>query len=119
MEPTVADAVEVEAAGTPPKQIREFVGRVATGHESVSLAVMRSPAGWVEPAQTPDFDEHTAVLSGMLVVHHDGGRLDVRAGQSVTVPAGVRVRYETPAGAEYVAVCLPAFAMDIVHREGA
>ena len=117
MEPTVADAVEVEAAGTPPKLIREFVGRVATGHEAVSVAVMRSPAGWLEPAQTPEFDEHTAVLSGTLVVHHDGGAVEVRAGQSVTVPAGLRVRYETPEGAEYVAVCLPAFGMHIVHRE--
>ncbi|HEX6595781.1 MAG TPA: cupin domain-containing protein [Acidimicrobiales bacterium] len=117
-EPVVADAVQVEAAGTPPKQIREFVGRVATGHESVSVAVMRSPAGWAEPPQTPEFDEHTAVLAGTLLVHHDGGTTEVRAGQSVTVPAGVRVRYETPDGAEYVAVCLPAFGMDLVHREG-
>ena len=116
-DPAVADAVEVEAAGEPPKLIREFVGRVATGDETVSVAVMRSPAGWAEPAQTPEFDEHTSVLAGTLLVHHPAGTTEVRAGQSITVKAGLRVRYETPDGAEYVAVCLPAFSPDLVHRE--
>jgi mannose-6-phosphate isomerase-like protein (cupin superfamily) len=112
----VSDAVVVAAAGTPPKEIREFVGRVATGQRAVSVAVMRSPAGWVEPPQAPEFEEHTVVLSGTVVVHCGGERIEVRAGQSVTVPAGVRVQYETPEGAAYVAVCLPAFAMDLVNR---
>ncbi len=79
---------------------------------------MESPAGWSEPAQQPDFDEHTIVLSGAVVVHHDGGSTEVTAGQAVLVKAGTRVRYETPAGAQYVAVCVPAFSPDTVHREG-
>ena len=116
----VADPVRIEAAGNKPKLIDEFVGRVRTGSEGVSIARMKSPEGWVEPAQTPDFEEHTLVIAGMLRVEHAGGVLDVRAGQLVTVRAGERVRYSTPepGGAEYVAVCLPAFAPGTVHREG-
>ena len=118
-QPVVTDAVHVAAVGSPPKTIREFVGRVATGNEQLSVALMESPAGWSEPAQQPEFDEHTVVLSGALVVHHDGGPpFDVRAGQAVLVRAGTRVRYETPDGAQYLAVCVPAFSPDTVHRAG-
>jgi ethanolamine utilization protein EutQ (cupin superfamily) len=107
----------VEAAGTKPKLIDEYVGRVNTGEERVSVAHMRSPAGWVEPTQTPEFDEYTVVLEGALTVEHDGGSTTVAAGQAVLVRAGERVRYATPDGASYVAVCLPAFSPDTVHRE--
>jgi ethanolamine utilization protein EutQ (cupin superfamily) len=107
----------VEAAGTKPKLIDEFVGRVNTGEERVSVAHMRSPAGWVEPGQRPDFDEYTVVLEGALRVEHDGGALDVAAGQAVLVPGGEWVRYSTPEGASYIAVCLPAFSPDTVHRD--
>ncbi len=108
----------VPAAGTPPKIIEEFVGRVNTGTSSLSIARMRSPAGWVEPAQTPQFDEYTLVLQGRLRVESRTGAMDVRAGQAVIVPAGEWVRYSTPEeGAEYVAVCLPAFSPATVHRE--
>jgi ethanolamine utilization protein EutQ (cupin superfamily) len=107
----------VEAAGTKPKLIDEHVGRVNTGEERVSIAHMRSPAGWVEPGQRPDFDEYTLVLTGPLHVEHDGGVLEVQAGQTVLTRAGEWVRYSTPEGAEYVAVCLPAFSPDTVHRD--
>lgn len=111
--------VRVEAAGRPPKRIDEFVGRASSGTASVSIARMRSPAGWVEPAQRPEFDEYTVVLAGELHVEHDGGVLEVRAGEAVLVRGGERVRYSTPleGGAEYLAVCLPAFSPDTVHRE--
>ena len=101
------------------KLIEEFVGRVNTGTESVSVAHMTAPEGWEEPAQRPDFDEVTLVLRGTVRVEHDGGSLDVTAGQAVMTRAGERVRYTTPAvgGAEYVAVCVPAFSPDTVHRE--
>ena len=99
------------------KLIDEYVGRAATGSEQVSVAHMRSPAGWQEPAQTPEFDEVTLVLGGAVHVEHDGGMLVVSAGQAVLTRAGERVRYTTPEGAEYVAVCLPAFAPVTVHRE--
>ncbi len=99
------------------KLIDEHVGRASTGTEAVSVAHMRSPAGWEEPAQAPEFDEVTLVLAGAVHVEHDGGTLVVRAGQSVLTRAGERVRYTTPEGAEYVAVCVPAFAPDTVHRE--
>ncbi len=110
----------IEAAGTGGKVIEELVGRVNTGDGGVSIARMRSPQGWEEPAQTPEFDEFTVVLSGVVVVEHDGGRLEVRAGEAVCTRAGERIRYTTPepGGAEYVAICVPAFSMDIVHREG-
>jgi mannose-6-phosphate isomerase-like protein (cupin superfamily) len=107
----------VEAAGTKPKLIDEYVGRVNTSEERVSVAHMRSPAGWVEPGQRPEFDEYTVVLEGALHVEHDGGALEVRAGQAVLVPGGEWVRYSTPDGASYIAVCLPAFAPDTVHRD--
>ncbi len=109
----------VEAAGTPPKLIDEFVGRVNTGTDSVSVARMRSPTGWSEPGQRPEFDEVTVVLAGMIRVEHEGGTLDVREGQAVLTRADEWVRYSTPVegGAEYVAVCLPAFSPDTVHRD--
>jgi ethanolamine utilization protein EutQ (cupin superfamily) len=115
--PVVNDAVQVMAAGEPPKTIIEYVGRVATGDERVSVALMRSPEGWTEPAQTPEFDEYTVVLQGTLVLHHDGGETAVRGGQAVNVPAGMKVRYSTPDGAEYVSICVPAFAFDLAHRD--
>jgi quercetin dioxygenase-like cupin family protein len=109
----------VEAAGTLPKVIEEYVGRVNTSETGVSIARMRSPQGWEEPPQSPDFDEYTLVIAGLLVVEHDGGRLEVRPGEAVHTRPGERVRYLTPepGGAEYVAVCLPAFSPDTVHRE--
>jgi mannose-6-phosphate isomerase-like protein (cupin superfamily) len=107
----------VEAAGTKPKLIDEYAGRVNTGEARVSVAHMRSPAGWVEPGQRPEFDEYTLVLGGALRVEHDGGELSVRPGQAVLARAGEWVRYSTPDGAEYVAVCVPAFSPDTVHRD--
>ena len=109
----------VEAAGTMPKLIDEYAGRVNTGDERVSVAHMRSPSGWVEPGQRPDFDEYTLVLQGALHVEHEGGELDVRPGQAILVRGGEWVRYSTPdpAGAEYVAVCLPAVSPGTVHRD--
>jgi ethanolamine utilization protein EutQ (cupin superfamily) len=108
----------VEAVGTKPKLIDEYVGQVNTGESRVSVAHMRSPAGWVEPGQRPDFDEYTVVLEGVLQVEHEDGQLEVRAGQAVLVPGGEWVRYSTPEGASYIAVCLPAFSPDTVHRDG-
>ncbi|MBC7375179.1 MAG: cupin [Frankiales bacterium] len=99
------------------KLIDEYVGRASTDSADVSVAHMRSPAGWEEPAQTPEFDEITLVLSGEMHVEHEGGLMVVAAGQAVLTRGGERVRYTTPNGAEYVAVCLPAFAPDTVHRE--
>ena len=109
----------VPAEGTEPKLIEEYVGRVNTGDASVSIARMRSPQGWEEPAQTPEFDEYTLVLAGMLLVEHEGGSVEVRAGEAVHTKAGERVRYSTPepGGAEYVAVCVPAFSPETAHRE--
>ena len=107
----------VEAAGTKPKLIDEYAGRVNTGEDRLSVAHMRSPAGWLEPGQTPEFDEYTLVLSGALHVEHAGGELQVPAGQAVLARAGEWVRYSTPEGAEYVSVCLPAFSPDTVHRD--
>lgn len=112
--------IRVAAAGTKPKIIEEFVGRVATGTAGVSIARMKSPSGWVEPGQTPEFDEYTVVLAGALRVEsRDGSFLEVRAGQAVHTPRGEWVRYSTPGpdGAEYVAVCLPAFSPDTVKRD--
>jgi ethanolamine utilization protein EutQ (cupin superfamily) len=113
----IASPSRVEAAGTKPKLIDEHVGRVNTGEERLSLAHMRSPAGWVEPGQRPEFDEYTLVLAGTLHVSHEAGELQVAAGQAVLARAGEWVRYSTPEGAEYVAVCLPAFSPDTVHRD--
>jgi ethanolamine utilization protein EutQ (cupin superfamily) len=106
----------VEAAGTKPKLIDEYVGRVNTGEERVSVAHMRSPEGWLEPGQRPHFDEYTVVLEGYLRVEHEGGALDVRTGQAVLTRAGEWVRYSTPDGASYVAVCLPAFSPETVPK---
>jgi uncharacterized cupin superfamily protein len=116
----IAGPSRVEAAGTKPKLIDEYVGRVNTGEERVSVAHMRSPEGWVEPGQRPDFDEYTVVLDGCLRVEAEGSEpLDVRAGQAVLVRGGEWVRYSTPeaGGAGYVAVCLPAFGPETVHRD--
>lgn len=110
----------VQAAGNKPKIIREFVGRVNTASSNASVARMSSPAGWVEPGQTPEFDEYTVVLDGTLTVETRGGTLKVAAGQAVIAPKGEWVRYSTPDGpCEYLAVCVPAFAPDIVRRDPA
>ena len=108
----------VEAAGDPPKLIDEYVGRVNTRTEVVSIAHMRSPAGWSEPGQRPTFREYTVVLKGALLVDFEGGSLEVRAGQGVVCEPNEWVRYSTPGedGAEYIAVCMPAFSPDTVHR---
>jgi mannose-6-phosphate isomerase-like protein (cupin superfamily) len=115
----IPGAARVEAAGTPPKLIDEFVGRANTGEERLSVARMRSPTGWAEPGQRPEFDEVTVVLAGMIRVEHEDGALDVREGQAVLTRAGEWIRYSTPeeGGAEYIAVCLPAFSPETVHRD--
>ena len=109
----------IEAAGNKPKIIEEFIGRVNSKESRLSVARMRSPGGWVEPGQTPEFDEFTVVLRGTLRVTHRDGVLDVPAGQAVVTHAGEWVQYSTPGdeGAEYVAVCLPAFSPGTVHRD--
>src|SRR5690242_698938 len=109
----------IQAAGNKPKRIEEFIGRVNAATEALSIARMTSPAGWVEPGQTPEFDEYTVVLKGMLRVTTHEGDLDVRAGQAIITPAGHWVRYSTPdpQGAEYLAVCLPAFSPETVRRD--
>ena len=109
----------IQAAGTKPKRIEEYAGRVNSGHAKVSVARMVSPEGWLEPGQRPDFEEITVVVKGMLRVEHAGGTIDVRAGQAIVAHPGEWVRYSTPeaGGAEYVAVCLPAFSMETVHRD--
>ena len=109
----------IAAAGNKPKIIDEFIGRVNSGETRVSIARMRSPSGWIEPGQTPEFDEFTVVLQGVLRVAHADGALDVKAGQAVLTRAGEWVQYSTPdpAGAEYLAVCLPAFSPQTVHRD--
>jgi mannose-6-phosphate isomerase-like protein (cupin superfamily) len=115
----IAQATRIEAAGNKPKLIDEYVGRVNSSTVALSIAHMRSPSGWVEPGQRPTFTEYTVVLQGTLVVEHEGGRLEVRAGQAVTCAPGEWVRYSTPGpeGAEYLAVCTPAFSPDAVHRD--
>lgn len=109
----------IEAAGDKPKIIDEYVGRVNSDTSALSIAHMRSPAGWTEPRQRPEFHEYTLVLRGMVRVEHDGGTLDVRAGEAVITYPGESIRYSTPLadGAEYVAVCLPAFSPGTVHRD--
>ena len=107
----------VQAAGSPPKRIEEFVGRVNSGDESVSVARMKSPPGWKEPGQRPQFLEITLVLSGALRVKHDGGEIDVAAGQAIVTGPGDWVQYSTPQGAEYVAICMPAFSPQTVYRD--
>ena len=109
----------IESAGNKPKQIQEFAGRVNSGHASVSVARMISPSGWEEPGQRPEFEEITVVIRGTLRVEHETGVLEVRAGQAVATAPGEWVRYSTPGaeGAEYIAVCLPAFSPATVHRD--
>ena len=109
----------VTAAGNKPKRIEEYAGRVSSNHVNVSVARMVSPAGWEEPGQRPEFDEITVVLRGVVRVEHEGGTLDVTAGQAVIASAGEWIRYSTPGddGAEYMAVCLPAFSPESVHRD--
>jgi ethanolamine utilization protein EutQ len=115
----IAQPTRIQSAGNKPKLIDEYIGRVNSQTTSTSVAYMRSPSGWLEPGQTPAFDEFTIVLKGMLRVEHERGSLDVAAGQAVIAQAGEWVRYSTPneGGAEYIAVCLPAFSMDTVNRD--
>jgi mannose-6-phosphate isomerase-like protein (cupin superfamily) len=114
LQPTI-----VQAAGTPPKRIEEFFGRVNSATENVSIARMKSPSGWSEPGQTPEFDEYSVVLSGVLHVAFRDEEFDIHAGQAFFSPKGKWVRFSTPSteGAEYISVCLPAFSPDIVHRD--
>jgi mannose-6-phosphate isomerase-like protein (cupin superfamily) len=115
----VETPIVIAAAGNKPKRIEEFVGRVATKHSDVSVARMTSPSGWQEPGQTPQFEEVTVVLRGLVRVEHSAGVIDVRAGQAIVTKPGEWVRYSTPEpeGAEYIAVCLPAFSPETVHRD--
>jgi len=115
----VAQATRIQAAGTKPKLIDEYIGRVNTKTSSLSVAHMRSPQGWEEPGQAPEFEEFTLVLKGTVRVRYQGGEMDVVAGQAVVAHAGEWVQYSTPldGGAEYIAVCLPAFSMETVHRD--
>jgi mannose-6-phosphate isomerase-like protein (cupin superfamily) len=109
----------IKAAGTMPKLIEEYIGRVSTGTGAVSVARMKSPAGWIEPGQTPDFDEYTVVLAGLLKVSTKSGDVEVRAGQAIIAARGEWVQYSSPlaGGAEYISVCAPAFSPDTVHRD--
>ncbi|WP_404788927.1 cupin domain-containing protein [Altericista sp. CCNU0014] len=115
----IGKTTKIEAVGHPPKTIEEFIGRVNSRIETVSIARMQSPSGWSEPGQTPEFDEYTVVLQGCLRVETKEKVLDVMAGQAVIVNRGEWVRYSTPGseGAEYIAVCIPAFSPQIVHRD--
>ncbi|MGE5658331.1 MAG: cupin domain-containing protein [Actinomycetota bacterium] len=116
----IAQPTRIQAAGNQPKLIEEYIGRVNSQTEAVSIAQMKSPSGWSEPGQRPEFDEFTLVLKGMLRVEYEGGELEVRAGQAAIARKGEWIRYSTPEaeGAEYVAICLPAFSPDTVHRDG-
>jgi len=115
----IAQPTRISAAGTKPKLIDEYIGRVNSKTPGVSVAHMRSPQGWEEPGQTPEFAEFTLVLKGMVRVRHKGGQMDVTAGQAVVAHGGEWIQYSTPAegGAEYIAVCMPAFSMETVHRD--
>lgn len=115
----ISQPTRIQAAGNKPKLIDEYIGRVNSQTSATSVAHMRSPQGWVEPGQTPEFDEFTVVLKGMLRVEHGGGVVEVKAGQAVIAHAGEWIRYSTPneGGAEYIAVCVPAFSMETVHRD--
>jgi mannose-6-phosphate isomerase-like protein (cupin superfamily) len=115
----IAAPTVIQAAGNKPKRIEEFAGRVNSGHDRVSVAKMTSPEGWLEPGQRPEFEEITVVLRGLLRVEHEGGSMDVSAGQAIVTAPGEWIRYSTPEpeGAEYIAVCLPAFSPDAVHRD--
>ena len=116
----ISQPTRIQAAGNKPKLIDEYIGRVNSSTSAASVAHMRSPQGWIEPGQTPEFDEFTIVLKGMLRVEHKAGTIDVAAGQAIVAHAGEWIRYSTPqeGGAEYIAVCLPAFSMETVHRDG-
>ena len=107
----------IEAPGNIPKIIKEFIGCVNSNNQKISIAKMESPAGWKEPGQTPEFDEYTIVLKGNLSVETKEKTFEVNAGQAITIHKGEWVRYSTPGGAEYIAVCLPAFTPDTVHRD--
>jgi quercetin dioxygenase-like cupin family protein len=113
----ITGPTRISAAGNKPKQIEEFVGRVNSRHSTVSVARMKSPPGWVEPGQRPEFEEISVVLAGNLRVEHEAGSFDVAAGQAVVCEPGEWVRYSTPTGAEYIAICLPAFSPATVHRD--
>ena len=115
----ISQPIRIEAAGNKPKRIEEYVGRVNSQTEGASVAHMRSPGGWQEPGQTPEFDEYTIVLNGLLRVEHRHGTIDVAPGQAVIAHKGEWIRYSTPGaeGAEYIAVCVPAFSPDTVHRD--
>lgn len=113
----IPQATRIAAAGNKPKHIDEFIGRVNSKHDQLSVAKMTSPAGWVEPGQRPEFLEVSVVLSGRLHVEHETGAMDVNAGQAVMSTPGEWVRYSTPEGAEYIAICLPAFSPATVHRD--
>mgnify|MGYP003332451168 FL=1 len=115
----ISTPTQITAAGNKPKIIREYIGRVNSGTSAVSIAHMTSPTGWLEPGQRPEFDEYTLVLKGTLRVEHEQGTIDVAAGQAIITHAGEWVRYSTPQpeGADYIAICLPAFSMDSVHRD--
>lgn len=113
----IEQPTRIAAAGNKPKLIDEYVGRVNSKTESTSVALMNSPAGWVEPGQRPEFEEYTLVIEGMLRVEHEAGTIDVHAGQAIITRPGEWVRYSTPNGAKYVAVCTPAFHPDTVHRD--
>jgi ethanolamine utilization protein EutQ len=113
----ISQPTRIQAAGTKPKLIDEYIGRVNSNNMALSVAHMRSPEGWSEPGQTPEFDEYTVVLKGTLRVRHKNGQMDVRAGQAVIAHRGEWVQYSTPEGAEYIAICLPAFSPGTVHRE--
>ncbi len=115
----IEQPTRITAAGNKPKLIEEFIGRVNSQHDQLSVARMKSPGGWLEPGQRPEFLEISVVLSGVLRVEHEGGNFDVHAGQAVVCEPGEWVRYSTPQadGAEYVAICLPAFAPNTVHRD--
>ena len=112
----ITSPVRVAAAGSPPKTITEYVGLVSSGTTAFSVAMMSSPPGWSEPRQTAEFDECTVVLDGALVVEHSGGTWEIKAGEAVLTHAGETIRYSTPDGASYVAICVPAFSPDTVHR---
>jgi len=115
----IAAPAHLEAAGNKPKSTDEYIGSVNSAHEQVGVAPMRSPGGWVEPGQQPEFDEFTVAPRGALRVEHAGGLMDVRAGQAIIAHRGEWVRYSTPDpdGAEYIAVCLPAFSPSAAHRD--
>jgi mannose-6-phosphate isomerase-like protein (cupin superfamily) len=115
----ITTPTRIEAAGNKPKLIDEYIGRINSGHGDISIAHMRSPGGWTEPGQTPEFEEFTIVLKGMLRVQHKGGVLDVHAGQALVSLPGEWVQYSTPdaEGAEYLAICIPAFSPNTVRRD--